>query len=147
MACNSISSLTGRLGKLVINSTNKIKRVTQWAVAPKLATTSEWGDSDGEGYTLRAAGRRDCTFTAEGKFDTDDEIYAIFQPGDMAEAALWMNASLYWYFPRALNSEFGLAVNVDTEEVIGWTSQWGADGCFYYPGQTGTTAQTIPADA
>lgn len=143
MACDSISSLTGRLGKLVL-ANNKIKRVTQWVVTPKQATTSEWGDSDGEGYTMRAAGRRDATFTAEGKFDVDDPVYSIFAPGDIIKAVLWMNATLYWLFPRALNSEFNLTVNVDTEEVIGWTSQWGADGCFYAPGQEGTEVQTIP---
>jgi len=27
-------------------------------------------------------------------------------------------------------------VNIDTEEVIGWTSEWGADGKFYYPGES-----------
>lgn len=44
----------------------------------------------------------------------------------------------YWYFPRVLCTEFSLTVDIDTEEVIGWTSSWGADGIFYFPGQTGT---------
>lgn len=139
---SSLNTLTGRLGKFVVAST-LVARATQWTVQPK-AGASEWGDSDSGGYTNRAAGRKDCTFNAEGKFDTAHEVYDIFAPGDLVMATLWMNASLYWHFPRALNADFQLAVNIDTEEVIGWTSGWGADGIFYRPGQSGGEGQTIP---
>ena len=141
---SSENTLTGRLGEFVVG-TDRVARITQWAVNPKLASSSEWGDSDSAGYTNRATGRRDATFNAEGKFDTTDEVYDLFMPGDVAIAVLWMNATLYWDFPRALCNDFNLSVNVDTEEVIGWTSGWGADGLFYYPGQSGTTTRTLPA--
>lgn len=141
---SSENTLTGRLGKFVVG-TALAARTTQWQVNPKLASTSEWGDSDSGGYTNRAAGRRDATFTAEGKYDTSDEVFDLFEESDIAIAVLWMNATLYWDFPRALCDNFDMMINVDTEEVIGWTSSWGADGIFYRPGQSGATVRTIPA--
>jgi hypothetical protein len=135
--------LTGRLGVFVVETT-RVARITQWDINPTLANTTEWGDSDGAGQTLRAAGRRDKTFNAEGKFATDNEVWDLFQPGDEAIAVLWMNATLYWDFPAALCMDFNLTVNVDTEEVIGWTSGWGQNGVAYYPGQSGATSRTLP---
>ena len=140
----SSTAKTGRNGKFVVAS-SQVARAKSWQVSPKLASTSEWGDSDGEGYTNRAAGRKDATFTAEGVYDTDSEVYDLFAPGDISLAVLWMDAtSLYWYFGRALCSEFQLSVNMDSEEVIGWSSGWGADGIFYYPGQSSAPPASLP---
>jgi hypothetical protein len=131
---SSATALTGRNGKFYVTNAN-VLRATQWAVNPKLATSSEWGDSDSAGYTNRAAGRYDATFTAEGKYDTGTEVFDTFQPGDICLVRLFMSGdTLWWEFPRALCSEFSLTVNIDSEEVIGWTSSWGADGIFYKPG-------------
>jgi len=139
------TALTGRNGKFVVG-TSYVARTTQWSVNPKLASKSEWGDSDTAGYTARMAGRRDATFSAEGKYDTDSEQFDLFQPGDKAQVALWMDAtSLYWAFPCAMNDDFNLSVNIDTEEVEGWTSAWGADGIFYRPGQVDAPVYTLPA--
>jgi len=124
--------------------TTLVARTTQWAVNPTLATSSEWGDSDSAGFTNFAAGRKACSFTAEGKFDTTNEVYDLFQPEDVLIAVLWLNASLYWDFPRAVNADFNLTVNVDTEEVIGWTSSWNADGEFFYPGEPGHNVRVLP---
>ena len=152
---SSENTLTGRNGKFYATMVDGagaaagfITRTTQWAVNPKLASSSTWGDSDSCGYTNRAPGRRDATFSAEGKYDTTDEIFDLFQPGDIATAALFLanTTGLHWYFPRAMNEDFNLTVNIDTEEVIGWTSSWGADGRFYYPGESGTTSVTKDAD-
>jgi hypothetical protein len=142
---SSETALTGRTGKFVVAST-LIARTTSWSVNPTMASTSEWGDSDGEGYTNRAAGRRDATFEAEGKYDTASEQFDLFVPGDIAVAVLWMdNVALYWDFPRALCDDFSLSVDIDSEEVIGWDSSWGADGIFYRPGQSGATSRSLPA--
>ena len=141
---SSETALTGRQGKFVVG-TDLVARATQWAVTRTLASKSEWGDSDSGGYTNRAAGRRDGTFTAEGKYDTADEVFDLFQPEDISIAVLWLdNVSLYWDFPRALCSDFSLTVNIDSEEVIGWNSSWGADGIFYFPGQAGATVRVLP---
>ena len=140
----SETALTGRLGVFVVGVI-RVARATQWAVNPNLATKSEWGDSDSAGYTNRAEGRNDATFTAEGKFDTTYEVYDLFQQGDIAIAVLWMNATLYWDFPRAMCDDFSLTVNVDTEEVESWNSSWGADGIFYRPGDPAATARILPA--
>lgn len=142
---SSATALTGRNGKFVVGTT-LVARTTMWSVNPTLASSSEWGDSDGEGYTNRASGRRDATFEAEGKYDTASEQFDLFVPGDIAIATLWMDASsLYWDFPRALCSDFSLSVDVDSEEVVSWQSSWGADGIFYRPGQSGAAARTLPS--
>ena len=118
--------------------------LTQWAVNPTLATSSEWGDSDSGGYTNRAPGRRDGTFTSEGKYDSATEVFDVFQEGDILAVGLWLdNGTTYYAFPRAMCSDFNLTVNIDTEEVEGWTSSWGADGIFYRPGQVGAPSYTI----
>jgi len=139
------NTLAGTNGKLVVDN-QLVARVTQWQVSPRLAQTSEWGDSDSAGYTNRLAGRKDATFTCEGKFDSSDEQYDLFQPGDQVSAVLWMDdSSLYWDFPRAVCTEFNLTVNIDTGEVIGWTATFGADGPFYYPGQAGAGNRSLPS--
>ena len=130
---SSENTLTGRNGKFSVDG-HLVARATQWQVSEKLAATAEWGDSDSAGYTNRAAGRKDATFTAEGKYDTSDEVFDLFQPSDVVQAALSITgSSLAWGFPRALNMDFSLAVNIDTEEVVGWNSSWGADGVFTHP--------------
>ena len=142
---SSETTITGRNGKFVVDDT-LVARTTKWAVSPKLAGNAEWGDSDSGGYTNRASGRRDATFDAEGKYDTDDEVFDIFHPEDILTATLWMNdVDLYWDFPRALCIDFSLDVDIDTEEVIGWSSSWGADGIFYRPGQEGAPARSLPS--
>ena len=108
---SSENTLTGRNGKFTVDG-DLCARVTQWQVTRTLASKSEWGDSDSAGRTNRAAGRHDSTFTAEGKYDTSDEVFDLF----------------------ALCDNFQLTVNIDTGEVIGWTSAWGEDGISYRPG-------------
>ena len=139
---SSTTAITGRTGRFQAASTT-VARTTAWAVNPNLATSSEWGDSDSEGYTNRAAGRRDATFTAEGKFDTGDEVWDLFEVGDAPIATLFMTETIYWDFPCALCNDFNLSVDVDTEEVVGWTSAWGADGKFWYPGEVGITSRSL----
>lgn len=144
---SSTNTRTGRNGKFVIETT-LVARTTQWAVNPTLATSTEWGDSDSSGYTNRAAGRKDATFTTEGKYDSSNEIYDLFQPEDITIAVLWLAGSvsgLYWDFPRALCTDFNLVVNIDTEEVISWSGSFGSDGVFYFPGQSGATTRTLPS--
>ena len=131
---SSATALTGRDGDFKISDVS-VARCTSWAVNPTLASSSEWGDSDSAGFTNRAAGRKDCTFTAEGKFDTDTEVYDVFQPEDILAVKLYLNATLYWTFARAMCTDFNLNVNIDTEEIIGWSANFGADGIFLYPGE------------
>ncbi len=141
---SSETALIGRNGKFVVED-ELVARTTKWDVNRQLASKSEWGDSDSAGYTNRAAGRRDATFDSEGKYDTDAEVYDLFVPEDISEVVLWMDATaLYWAFPRALCMDFKLSVNIDSEEVEGWTSGWGADGIFYHPGAASAPAHTLP---
>lgn len=160
---SSENTLTGRHGKVMVGS-DLVTKLTQWSVNPTLATSSEWGDSDSGGYSARAPGRKAATFDTEGKFDTTDEIFDLFQPEDIAQNVLWLTdyrvtdgaqvlgsartyasfTDLYWDFPRSLCSDFSLTVNVDSEEVIGWTSSWGNDGPFYRPGHTDANVRTLP---
>ena len=141
---SSATALAARYGKFQVAGT-VVARTQQWSVSKTLATSTEWGDSSCAGFTARAPGRKDATFSSEGKYDTTDEQFDLFQPEDIAIATLWMdNATLYWDFPRALNNQFDMVVNIDTEEVIGWTSEWGADGVFHYPGEVGAASRSLP---
>jgi hypothetical protein len=126
---SSATALTGRYGVMKVAGT-AVARLTKWSVNPKLATKSEWGDSDSDGYTNRAAGRKDCTFTAEGKFDTTAPQFDLFEEGDIVEVYLYADGSqtVGWHFTRALCDDFKLDVDVDSEAVVGWTSSWGSDG-------------------
>lgn len=137
------STVTGRTGKFVVGTT-QVAKTTKWDVNPTLASSSEWGDSDSGGFTNRRAGRKDCTFNAEGKYSKTASQFTLFKEGDTAIAVLWMNATLYWDFPCALCDNFTVAVDIDSQEVIGWTSAWGADGAYYRPGDSGATARTLP---
>ncbi len=133
---SSENTLTGREGKFAVENQD-VARTTSWDVNPTLAGGSEWGDSDSEGYTNRTPGRRDCTFNAEGKYDTVDSVFNMFEEGDIAEAELRVDESpLQWQFPRALCNDFSMTVDIDTEEVVGWTSSWGSDGRYYRPGES-----------
>jgi len=101
----SANTLTGRGGKLSVDGA-LVARTTQWAVSQKLVSVSEWGDSDSGGYTCRAAGRKDGTFTCEGKYDEtgaifDQTQFDLFQPDDIVAALLYLkHPSLYYNFPR-----------------------------------------------
>lgn len=140
----SANTITGRNGKFVVND-QLVARTKNWSVNPSVGG-SEWGDSDSNGYTNRSSGRRDATFDAEGVYSIVSEQFDLFKPGDIAEAVLWLNATnLYYDFPRALCRDFSLTVDIDTEEVIGWTSGWGADGEYYAPGEAGASSHSLPA--
>jgi hypothetical protein len=141
---SSENTITGRNGKFVVGTT-QVARLTQWQRTGTLATKSEWGDSDSAGWTNRAPGRLDSTFTAEGKYDTSDEVFDLFQPEDIVIATLWLdNVDLYYDYPRAMCDNFQLTVNVDSMDVLGWTSSWGTDGICYYPGEAGAPVRTLP---
>lgn len=143
MACSE-SALTGAAGYVVVDN-KRLARITQWEVNPSLDTSTEWGDSDGAGYTLRAPGRMGATFTTEGKFDTFFEVYNILKPNvSRYKVCLFMNTTIYWDFPCALCTDFSLTVNRDTQEVVGWSADWGNDGIFYYPGDAGASC-TLPS--
>ncbi len=142
---SSENTITGRNGKFTVDG-SLVARTTQWQMTKTLASKTEWGDSDSEGFTNRAAGRKDSTFSAEGKYDTTDEVFDLFQEGDIVQATLFLNATaplLYYDYPRALCDNFQLTVNIDTAEVIGWTSAWGADGIYYYPGEADAPVRAL----
>lgn len=142
---SSSTARTGKDGKAVVDGT-LIARLTQWNFQ-ETADGSAWGDSDGAGYTNRTAGRKDLTGTIEGKFDTDDDVYDVFRPGDIVELILWQTTTAgdYWALPRVLIQNFSLTYNVDTQEVVGWTANFGSDGIYYAPGEAGAPSETLPS--
>ena len=142
---SSETALTGLMGIFEVEG-QRVARSTKWDVDSKLATKSEWGDSDSGGHTNRAGGRKDKTFSAEGKYDTQDSQFSLFVEGDNSEVTLFLSKTplLYYHFPRALCEDFKISVNIDTEEVIGWTSAWGEDGISYRPGQAGIPVKAYP---
>lgn len=150
---SSLYTTTGLFGRVFIDNLY-LERVTLWSVNPTLDTSTEWGDSDCNGYTARAAGRLGATCEVEGKmsvapgtlhyniFAIDNSTGRFPSKQPHGNVTLFIDATHYWYFPRALMTDFNLSVNVDTEEVVGWTSSWGNDGVFYRPGQIGAPDQS-----
>ena len=137
------TAVSGEIGKAVVDG-DLIARLTEWTINEE-SSESAWGDSDSAGYTNRKAARKDATGTIGGKLDSSDYAYNIFRPGDICKLVLWENASRYWVFPSSLIKNFKLTFNPDTKEVVGWTADWGADGIYYAPGQSGASTETLPS--
>lgn len=137
---------TGVDGKAVVEG-ELVARLTKWSLSAK-AAINEWGDSDGEGYTLALPGRKGATGTIEGKFDEEDEQYNLFAEGDQVELVLWQSeeAQDYWAFPCVIVGEFTLEYDVDGQTVVGWSAPWTSSGRYYRPGQSGAPAHTLPDD-
>lgn len=136
---------TGRDGRVFLaaaglSPATEIARITEWSFNFTLATSSEWGDSYSEGFENRSAGRRDATADTEGKYDTGEEVWDLFQPGDVLALNLSGARSTTGFYglriglPRALCNDFSLTVDIDSSEVIGWEASWGADGPFFFEG-------------
>ena len=141
--CPASTAITGVLGKAVVDDV-KVSRITQWSFEPAVGDT-EWGDSDGAGFSLVKAGRKSGSGSIEGKFDTAKPQYAVFEIGDEVELTLWVDATRYFAIPCAVVTGFSLSVNVDSQEVVGWTASFKSSGAYYYPGQSGAPTETIPS--
>jgi len=139
---NGSTARTGHLGKAVIGG-SLIYRLKQFTVNPT-CSESAWGDSDSEGFTNRAAARKDATGSVTGVFDTVRKIYTLFMPGDISALVLWESASDYWAFPRALMSNFTVTYDNDTKEAVEWSADFGSDGRYYRPGEAGAPSHTLP---
>lgn len=133
---------SGRDGKAVVEDA-LIARLTQWNLN-ETASESAWGDSDSEGFTNRKTARKDATGQIQGKFDEDTPVYQVFRVGDQPKLVLWENADDYWVFPSSHIQSFNLVYDQDTQEVVGWTSDFGADGRYYCPGEDGAPVETLP---
>lgn len=141
---SSITTLSGRNGKVFYGpyhgvNTSLVARITEWNLSPQLAEVAAWADNDTAGYIARAPGAYDALFSTQGVYDTLLPVWNIFQPGDKLRIELWLNPLvplLRWSFPSALCTEFNLIVDADTEQVIGWSAEWGSDGSFFKPGQS-----------
>jgi hypothetical protein len=142
---SGVTAITGRLGKAVVSGV-LVLRLTEWRLNHSVSVAA-WGDSDSGGFTNRKAGRIDGTGTIMGKFDSGRKPYAIFRTGDVITLALWntTTAGDYWAFPSAIVERFDYTVSPDTQDPIGWTADFGADGTFYYPGETGAPTYTLPS--
>lgn len=146
-----------------------IARTTQWSVSVTVAEVV-WGDSDSQGYTNRAPGRKDLTGSITGKLDKSFPTWALFEPmQDIVGLALFADAAnppgaqaldppggnmgttqpanRFYELPRALITSYDVSVNKDTKEAVEWTSNFGADGIFFRPGQAGSHGLTLPTES
>lgn len=127
---SSLNTVSGRGGSVSIDGT-PVLRIKNWSASETRAGGSEWGDSDGGGYTNRSPGRKDCTFTCEGVYDTTDPIISTLEVNDIAAVVLAGQTDCPGYnFPRAICTDFSLTVDADTEEVVGWNASFGSDGTY-----------------
>lgn len=141
--CPSSSALAGTDGNVVVNST-RIARITQFSVNHSVQTTV-WGDSDSAGYQNTKGTRKGATGAFEGKFSTDHVVYELFSPGEGVALNLFENATRAWVFPCVVITEFSMTVNVDSQEVVGWSASFSSDGIFYRPGDAANPGATLPA--
>ena len=145
---NSTTARSGSEGFAMVG-TALIARVTQWTLN-SLISESAWGDSDSEGYTNRKGARKDGNGQIAGKLDETSPQYNVVNGGDVIDLTLWEDGadttpSTYWNFPCALITQFSFTYDQDTKEVVGWTADFGADGKFYKPGDTGIPSKTFPS--
>ena len=140
-----MAARTGKDGKCVVGGT-LTKRLTKWSLTGEV-DESVWADSDSAGYANRLRGRQQATGSIEGKFEIDREQYDLMREGDEVKLVLWQStvSGDYWAFPTALIKSFELEFDQDTQEVVGWSAEWGSSGKFYAPGQSGATSETLPA--
>jgi len=143
MPPNSSTARSGHLGKAVVDGT-LVARLTEWTFTPT-CSESAWGDSDSGNYTVRLSARKDGTGTIRAKFDTENKPYQMFVAGDIVELVLWESATDYWALPRVMIANFELMFSPDTKEVVGWSANFACDGPYYYPGQSGAPAETLPS--
>jgi hypothetical protein len=145
MPCPSETARSGEGGKVVAENT-LIARVMEWSINPTSSETA-WGDSDSGGYTNRKKARLDATGSLSGKLDDDDEVWDVLEVGDTVSLDLWVdgndpNPVTYWHFPCVLIQNFAIGANMDTKEVMEWSADFGADGIFYRPGQSGAPTRS-----
>ena len=143
---SSQGTLSGRRGRVMVGSAT-LARCTQWTLTKTKAGGTEWGDSDSQGFTNRGGGRRDATGTVEFKLETSVPQYNVVEEGDHVQLALWLDgaeAGSYFVFPRVQVSDVNLTVDMDSQEVIGGSFSWGADGVFYAPGESGAPSIAPP---
>ena len=139
-----MTARTGKNGKCVIAGT-LTKRLTKWSLTAEV-DESVWADSDSAGYANALGGRRRATGSIEGKFESDREQYDIMREGDEVKLVLWQSTTAgdYWQFPTVLIKNFEIELDQDTQEVVGWSAEWGSSGIFYAPGQASAPAETLP---
>lgn len=134
---------TGRSGMMMVGDYH-IQRLTQWQVTETLDTRSDWGDSGTTaeqglnlGFTNRAPGRKGATISCEGKYvSTEPTSTSLVRPEMLVLLYCYIVTGIFWTFPRAYCTDFSLMVNIDTEEVVGWTGEFANDGPYYRPGET-----------
>lgn len=145
------SARTGRNGKVVLGG-SLVARATKWRINPNVSTTV-WADSDSEGYVNRKEGRHDCTGQITAKFDEDSKVYSLLDgsnntvQGFVTSLALWetKTAKTYWAFPCALIENMEIEYDMDQQVVVEYSLNFGSDGKFYRPGQTGAPDYSLPS--
>jgi len=155
----SVGAITGRHGAVYIQLPlttqtwywTEIARITSWTINQKPISVTKWADSDTGGFVWNAPGPREATITTVGKFQIGIlSQWNMFRGGDYAALRLFVDnrdpfedgisveealrrADRYEINP-ALCTEYNLTMNIDTEEVVGWTAEWVSCGEFSMTG-------------
>lgn len=142
-AANAATVVCGSEGVVGVNGT-RVCRITEWSFNPTFTNITEFGDSDSQGYTNRACGRKDGSGSFSGRLDTGQHPTSLFLPGDVVNLTLWETASTYWNIPRALITSFEVTFDNDAKEPVSWTAEFVPDGIYYAPGQAGQPTEPFP---
>lgn len=143
MANDGATAVTGENAKTTIDDA-LLLRGTQFSITYESSETA-WGDSDSGGYTARKKARRDATGSLTGKLDSGTKFYGMFDEGDIIDLAIFEDSTTYHSFPRALAQNISITYDQDTKEVTEVSSDFGADGIFYKPGEAGAPSKSLPS--
>lgn len=125
MAQDLDQAISGKDGDVIIQGT-QVCEVTKWTYK-ETANNPTYASNCSRGGKKRRAGTTDSSGTIEGKWNPGRPVY-----GDGAgqlragrEVRLFLYLDQYQYIDvRAVFDTWSLDVDIDSGDIIGWTSDW-----------------------
>lgn len=152
-ACDTAggSASTGEEATVVLNDVVVVRSVS-WSVNEN-PNVQEWGDNNSGKYTNRRVTRLSATGSVAGKLDCDKNINIHSHSASnqklselSAELILWeANAgNCYWAFPCVVITSSTHEADMETNEITTWAFDFGSDGEYFRPGESGAPSKDYP---
>lgn len=122
--------ISGKDGDVKIGST-AICEIRKWSFSPK-ANNPSYASNKTAGYTRRVPGIKDGSGSMEGAWDPASPAVAVIDPATAVTLKLYINATQFYEVPSVID-EFGLNVEVESGEIVSWTSTFSANGAWTNP--------------
>jgi hypothetical protein len=121
--------ICGKEGSVVIGAT-ELPEITMWSFNPTI-TTQSYASNKTNGFKRKVCGSKDATGSLEGKWDRTDPITDHFTEGSTVTLLLHLDTTRKITVP-ALITGMTIEVNIDDNEIEGWTADFEADGEWTY---------------